>query len=412
MRYLFFLLVLLLPSTLMAQSRTHLPYSIFGVGELNTKGFGRNMGMGNSGIAMSSGVYLNNQNPAAYHMLDSISFFFDFGLQADFVTYKTSSASQQGKDINLRNLALGFRINKHWSAGIGILPFSTVGYKIVSDGYVEGTTDLFTAELTGSGGLNQFYWDNSYRLLNNRLSLGINASYVFGNIESSENIHYEKFTNDIISKQISRVNKVLLDFGFQYFFPINTKSQISIGGIFGNSHNMNLKQQINISESDGSVIEDKITRTGFFNFPMYYGGGLSYTHSNKLTVNADYIFHDWSATVSEKPGFNYKNTNTYRFGIEYIPGKVSQYGYFGSVSYRAGYYYEGSYMEIDNVSIADKGITLGLGLPFLKNKSTINLTYKLGMKGSLENGLIKESYNSIVFNLSMHDWWFIKPKYD
>ena len=68
-------------------------------------------------------------------------------------------------------MAMGFRIMPNWSASIGIAPYSTVGYKIATDNYVDGTVDEnFKLEMTGSGGLNQFYWDNSY-LLFKRLSL-------------------------------------------------------------------------------------------------------------------------------------------------------------------------------------------------------------------------------------------------
>jgi hypothetical protein len=71
------------------------------------------MGMGRAGLALSSPFYLNSQNPASYSSLDSISFFLDFGMGADFVKYQTArEGSQKGYDVNLRNIAIGFRAGK------------------------------------------------------------------------------------------------------------------------------------------------------------------------------------------------------------------------------------------------------------------------------------------------------------
>ncbi len=65
--------------------------------------------MGKTGIANSSGHYLNNLNPASYHDMDSISFFFDFGLGMDFVKYETSYDTQHGQDFNIKDIAMGYQ---------------------------------------------------------------------------------------------------------------------------------------------------------------------------------------------------------------------------------------------------------------------------------------------------------------
>jgi hypothetical protein len=414
MRKKFFLYTLLaFQVTLHAQQRTHLPYSAFGIGEIHEKGFVRNMGMGKSGIALSSNKFLNNMNPASYYSIDSISFFFDFGLSGDIVKYKTAyDPIQHGTDVNIRNIAIGFRINNKWSASVGIEPYSSVGYKIKTDKDVEGTEeDNFTAVLTGNGGLNQFYWNNSY-LLFNHLSLGVNFTYLFGNIDATETATYTMFPYDIISKQTSYLNKVYADFGIQYFFPVKKDFQVTLGGVFGNSHKLNFKHRIQLSQSDGTIMEDEITRHGTFDFPMYVGGGIAVAFKDRLTFSADYLYHDWSRTTSDNPSYKYKSNNAIKLGVEFIPGHFSKLGYFGGISYRAGYYYEESYLEINNKSFSDNGITLGLGLPFLQTRTSVNIAYNFGINGTVENDLIRETYNSFMISLTLHDWWFIKRKYD
>jgi len=371
----------------------------------------RNMGMGRSGLALSSSYHLNNLNPASYHTMDSISFFFDFGVNADFVKYSTSTVTQHGNDINLRNIAMGFRISKHWSSSIGIAPYSTVGYKIQTDKYVEGTMDQVQVDLTGSGGLTHFYWDNSY-LLFGHLSLGMNVTYLFGSIEYSEKLHYTGLNNEVYSNQTSYLNKIYADFGFQYFFMLNEKTRVTLGGVFGNNHPLNFKQTVEIHDSKGTISEEKDTEAGTFDLPAYIGGGLAVQYDNKLTVSADYVFQNWSVNTSKDKVFSYNNTSIIRAGIEYVPGMVNRLGYMGRLSYRVGYYHEDSYLVINGTSFADDGLSVGVGIPFFQNKTSINLAYNYGSMGTTENRLIQEKYHSVMVSLTLHDWWFIKRKYD
>jgi hypothetical protein len=412
-RFFIYCLLLFIVLNVSAQVRTNLPYSIFGVGEINSKGLSRNLGMGKTGIASASGHYLNNLNPASYHDLDSISFFFDFGLGMDIVKYETSFDKQNGTDFNIKDIAMGYRVAKFWAGGIGIVPFSTVGYKVTSTKNVEGTTDLFTADLTGSGGLTQFYMDNAFELFHH-LSLGATTSYVFGTITSTETVYYDKLTGSINTTKTAKLNKILMDFGFQYYFNPNKYTRISIGGVFGNTHKLNFKEELQISQSTGQIFEDKITQEGTFDFPLYAGGGLSLELSNKITINADYMFRNWSASNenSTNTQFSYRNTNAYRLGIEYIPGRMNQYGFMGRIAYRAGFYREDYYVEINKKTIDETGFSVGFGIPFIKNKTTVNMSYNSGVRGSVNNGLISERYHSFMIGFSLHDWWFIKTKYD
>jgi long-subunit fatty acid transport protein len=396
-----------------AQQRTYLPYSIFGIGEINTRGFSRNMGMGKSGIGMSSDRYLNNKNPASYHTMDSISFFYDLGLSGSFVKYKNSYTTQKGQDFNVGNLAIGFRVTKNLTSSVGVAPYSTVGYKTVAERNVEGTQDLYTASMTGSGGLTKFYWDNAY-LLFNHLSVGVSFTYLFGNIETSEIVEYENLDYSISSKAVSHLNKLYADFGLQYRFKVKDDFKIIIGGIFGNSHKLNFEQQVTISQSDGTVFEDELTTREPFELPMYYGAGFSVGWADQLTFNAEYEYHNWSSTPSNSTSFTYRDTKSYRVGVELIPDPLNKrgLGYFGIFSYRLGLYHEDSNLDIKNATVSNRGLSFGLGLPFMNNKTSLNLAYNTGIRGTIESGLIRENYNTFFVSLTLHDWWFIKPKYD
>jgi len=219
-------------------------------------------------------------------------------------------------------------------------------------------------------------------------------------------------SNDIIINESSFLNRLYADFGLQAWFPLNKNLNLSLGAVFGNTHNIKIRDRITISEEDGSVSQDEITRRGTFEFPLYAGAGLSVVYKNSLTLAADYVYHDWSSTPSGAPNYKYRSNNMFRFGAEVIPGRYSKLGYFGLVAYRAGVYYEESYLEVKNKLIPEYGVTAGVGLPFLQNRTSINISYNYGIKGTLESNLVKENYHSVMVTLTMHDWWFLKRKID
>ncbi|RPJ78420.1 MAG: hypothetical protein EHM20_03960 [Alphaproteobacteria bacterium] len=146
--------------------------------------------------------------------------------------------------------------------------------------------------------------------------------------------------------------------------------------------------------------------------PYHAGGGFAVSYKKSLTLNADYLYYNWSNTPSDVSNFKYRSNNLLRFGLEIIPGRVSKMGYFGLIAYRAGFYHEESYLEIRNRKFSDNGFSLGLGLPFLQNRTSINISYNYGINGTLENNLIRENYHSFMFSLTLHDWWFIQRKID
>jgi hypothetical protein len=391
-----------------------MPYSLYGIGDLNPQGFAHNMAMGRTGIALSSPRYLNNVNPASYHMIDSLSFFFDFGFQGDIVKYSTlAEGSQHATDLNIRNLAIGFSLTKNWKSSIGINPYSSVGYKIKTTKEIEGTpSGLYNAQITGTGGLNKFYWNNSYVLFNH-VSLGVGFNYLFGNIESSERINAPGLTEtDIIIKQSSYYHKLYADFGLQFWFSPKKNFDVTIGAVYGSSHQLNRTDRINVSEFESTVLRDETTSEGTFDFPMYMGGGIAVSYRNSLTITADYLYHDWSKTSSESSNFKYRNNNIIRAGLEVIPGNFSRLGYFGSIAYRLGFFHEESYLQFRDRTFSNNGVTAGLGLPFLQNRTTINLSYNYGINGTLNNDLIRQNYHMIMVSLTLHDWWFMKRKID
>jgi hypothetical protein len=67
---------------------------------------------------------------------------------------------------------------------------------------------------------------------------------------------------------------------------------------------------------------------------------------------------------------------------------------------------------INGEQINGYGVTLGLGMPFSRSLSTMNISAELGRLGTIQNNLIRESYAKFTLHLLLHDRWFIKRKFD
>jgi hypothetical protein len=82
-------------------------------------------------------------------------------------------------------MAFGCRFTRWWQTSVGFMPFSSVGYTINATDYVQGELSAYTKTYQGSGGINQFYWAHSFKLIKN-LGLGMNISYYLGSISQTE----------------------------------------------------------------------------------------------------------------------------------------------------------------------------------------------------------------------------------
>ena len=100
------------------------------------------------------------------------------------------------------------------------------------------------------------------------------------------------------------------------------------------------------------------------------------------------------------------------FGTEYIPDVEAIRGYHKLISYRVGGYYSNSYLMVNDYQLKDYGITFGVGLPVKTLKTSINVAFTLGTRGTTEYNLVKENYGILTFNVTLHDLWFRKRRFD
>jgi hypothetical protein len=401
-----------------SQTNTNSPYSRFGLGDLERQGFIRTQALGGISIGVKNPNYLDYVNPASMAGRDTLSYVFEFGLQGKTYARKTSSASSSGTDFNLRHIAMGFPINKWMGASIGIVPYSTMGYKIRQQESVAGIGTL-EYNSSGEGGISRFFIGSGIKA--GAFSFGANLSYLFGNIERRTSVLNPD--DNTFARTNSIYNTNLGDFmfslGTQYSMSLGNELSLTVGGMYENQTDLKVRQTI-LHESLLLVGEGYAIDTIFYadnlkssiRYPTTFGFGFSMVKKDRFMFGADYLHQDWSRSSLKGVTDSLVNTNAFLVGAEYTPNKDALNNYLATVHYRAGLRYASSYLEINERQINDFGITFGVGLPLGRTRTTFNLAFQYGQRGSLENDLIKENYGIFSFSLSLYDFWFIKRKFD
>ncbi|MDR1583570.1 MAG: hypothetical protein LBS55_10015 [Prevotellaceae bacterium] len=383
-----------------AQHSTSTPYSIMGIGEVDSKIYGLNSGMANVGIGTYRTGFLNNTNPAAI-VVDSSFFIFDVSLSENFSQHSAAGAKEYANNANIRKVAFGVRIFSKLAVSAGILPYSNVQYRIQSDSYVEGRNDeKYTTYYEGTGGLSKAYFTATYKLLP-YLYAGVNTSYLFGRINKSESLLNQSV------QTTSEVDKILFDFGLMYRKQIANTS-FSAGLVFGYESKVKMKNYKTLS----SLGTTETKTSTYTSLPRNVGIGFAMqnngAHSYKMLA-VDYKFHNWANIKVPDLRMQYANNHRINAGIEYIPNYRTPKNYFQRIQYQLGAYFENSNVIIYGKRISEIGATAGVVLPLKNNYTQIFLSADLGRRGG--TGLINENYVRINLGVSVNQLWFIKWAY-
>ena len=392
-----------------AQNNTSSPYSMFGLGDIENRGSIRSSGMGGVGIALESENTINLLNPASYSGLDSMSFLFDIGVLGKFSTLKSNNHQESITDMNLSGITFGFKANKRWALSFGLLPYSSIGYRFDDEKIIEGTTISYLNSIEGIGGINQFYFGNSFKVLKN-LAVGINVSYLFGNltVNESNSIVLNSTAYSSNTESSYYLNNLYLDYGIQYHFAVK-KNIFSIGAIFSNKQllNADYSTQTLLGTGDELYLEEKSAKDIII--PQSAGIGLAFQIPEKLLISADYQIQDWTENSFLNDIADYKRSQGIRFGVEYKPQKSIGSSYFSFIDYRIGAYYTDLYYQLYDIPIIERGVSLGFGLPLRGAK--INLSMEYAIKGATTKGLVEEDYFKVKLGLSLKQSWFQRRKF-
>jgi hypothetical protein len=399
-----------------AQEGTASPYSFYGIGDVIFKGAVENRSMGGVSV-FSDSIHVNLQNPASFSHLKQTTF--TVGANYNNLKLNTTSESEKASRTTIDYLVVAVPVSKKFGASLGLLPFSSVGYKIES---INDDPSQQSSRYFGEGGVNRFFGGLGYSI-NAHLSIGAEVNYNFGNISTNsvEFIPTIQFgTRELNS---SRVNGVNFNFGAMYNRKVTEKLTLFGSVAYSPESILNLDNERNITTvlvtNNFTVIpqEEGILQksTSKLKLPSKLVFGTGIGEVRKWMVGTELTIQQSSNFANRFNDINnvqYENSTKLSLGGYFIPKYNSFNRYLERVTYRAGFNYANTGLIINNESINDYGITFGLGLPLGGSFSNINIGFEYGKRGTTNAGLIEENYTNIFISLSLNDKWFVKRKYE
>jgi len=426
-------LIAIVASNSYAQEGTSSPYSFYGIGSLKFKGTVENRSMGGLSIYTDS-IHVNLRNPASYGGLnlqslggESRPIKFTVGGGYSGLNLQTSDTEDKTSSTTFDYLAIGIPIGK-LGVGIGLLPYTSVGYKIES-----GDPENPTNRYNGNGGVNKAFLSLGYQL-NKNFSFGVDANYNFGNIQNNAIEFVYDGDGNIVQYQTKEENRSDLS-GLNYNLGLTYKGMLNKTLEFTSSLTYTPKSDLNsindrristividpLSGAEGEVNSidfdlqaDGLNETNQI-LPSRISFGAGIGQPKKWFLGAEYTSQktsEFSNRIFNIENATFEDANSFAFGGFYIPKYNSLTSYWKRVVYRAGMRFENTGLNINTESINEFGISFGVGLPVGRAFSNANIGFEIGKRGTTNQNLIQENFVNLNFSLSLNDRWFEKRKYN
>ena len=404
------------------------PYSIFGIGDISKEGTAYNKSMGGVGIASRNRRVINYLNPAAVTARDSLSFMADFGLQQSNKVYKQGDIRSAHNTFNIYDFVMTFPIYRSSAFMVGITPYSDVGYDFSSyetDPNIIGNTGNISYDSYGIGSVYQIFAGAGVTFWN-RLSLGAEVIYYFGNIDKVTNMDYSNSSyRSINSGSDIVVNGTTGKFGLQYEQKLGGDVSMILGATYkldtkmkGYSTNYRYANQESVSDTLSYRVDTLASSN--MRFADELGVGIAFKGGEKWSFELNYLRSDWTGSgLDTQPGFasigasKFSTTisHSFRAGFEITPNRNDIRYYFRKCTYRAGMYYDKAHYKLDGHDVNSMGLTLGMTLPIPRYYNGVTLGVDMGQRASTRNDMIRERYAMFVIGFNIHDIWFKKNQY-
>lgn len=396
------------------------PYSVFGVGQMHQPGTAWNRSMGGVGIAARSNRYVNILNPASITARDSLSFMADFGLSGRISLFTEGDKKALNTTFSIDDFVISFPLWKHTAMMLGVTPVSDVGYNI-SYTEMDVDTGYRTFTSSGNGGIYQIFGAFAGTLWN-RLSLGAEINYRFGNINKKASTSYDESSmRDMASGDSLQVNNFTAKLGVQYEHPLTHSTSLTVGATYKFSTKLN---GYSIHYEERGSYDRRRTSAALGEKSMKMGDelgiGISYRNTDRFLVELDYTRTDWSRSrLDEVKGFSNVGDVTFsqsvgqavRAGVAFTPNRNDIRYFMKRCTYRVGAYFDQSYYTVDGAHVNAVGITLGMTVPVFRGYNGITVGLDFGRRG-LATSQVKETYFGFNLGFNVFDIWFQKRPYE
>jgi hypothetical protein len=384
-------------------------YSRFGIGEINTFVSGKNIGMGNTGIATFGETHINLANPASTtniaRTILSVSY--------QYKNYNSEDVS--GASIfntgNINSFALAFPIYspKKMVLTLGIVPFSSVAYEQQQTNQTYGTTQTFE----GRGGITSGQLSLSYSV-NPDITVGVSTHYLFGSIYKDQKIDFN--STEYFGGSYNQTNSLSgfaftlggIYSGIDKALGFSDTKELNAGVTVFSGSSLKYDSQLlrNYSTNQDTVTANDKT----INLPVGFSFGLAYL-MNKTVFAADVHFQNWdNFTINGVHPAEIQNSIRLGVGVEFLPqSDFVGDEFFKRLSYRFGGYYRMTNLKLNDNSINEVFGSAGISFP-MSVETRMHLALEYGIRGTTSSSLIKDTLLRFTVSVSASELMFIQPE--
>jgi len=446
MRYSLAFIFLSFLHTFYAQVITTHPLSSYGIGEYNTGSNAISGALGFVNTSMIDSNMVNFYNPSSYSRLSKGNTLLSLGIDSRFSFYEQGDISEFRFGTNIDHFALAFKMNKLMGMSFGLKPYSKMGYEF-SHNIFTGVDSLRYSYI-GNGNIQDVYAGFAISPINTEqtnLSLGINASYLFGHVSNERKS--ELLTGNTeqggLSKDITRLSAFHYQLGAHFQQNIGLRQKILLAfnmdprQVFKGTLENELYSSSNINIPDFYDTIDFRSTEGSVQALSSYEIGLKYqfffretkrksnTRRPNMSLYASY--KKWNGIKSDfsEPAVNWEigASDKWSVGLSFSPEtrifeNVATLKALEKLNYRVGVFQTTSPFSPNGYNFIDRGTTFGIGIPILAQMSlsSLNFAFVIGQKGTDNDASLKENYLGfnfgMVFSPSAFEKWFRKRKLD
>lgn len=424
------------------------PYTMYGIGEINTPGTQSMRSMGGAGVAARMTGTINLLNPAGLSLVAQKSFTLDASLEGqnyyNAQTVDGSSKKSAYNSFNIRSFAILLPLAKNLGFSVSVNPYSSVGYRVTYDhpfdanDPVWGNVGRINYSYAGEGDVTEVKAGIGYELFKN-FSIGAALQYYWGDIDRSFVMTPVSITGDgtfnpVIGESEYAVSRFKAQVGVQWNAILTARRILTLGAAYDFGGDLRPKASHRIYGNDvfNTTVQDDSGRLPLA-LPRRLTVGACY-QTTKWVVMLDYLFENWSRdNVSEQTGIDgttgtsmpvaYTDTHTLKAGFEYTPARFDARRVWRRWSYRAGLRAGTHNRTYGGHRLQEYAVTAGIGIPVkFRSVTAVDIGIEYGMRGmnlSKSLGLIRQQYFKFGVGFKLfaaggenHEYWFMRPRFD
>lgn len=381
------------------------PYSILGIGDIESNDYGRFSATGSASVARRNAGFYNFSNPASLTVMPYKSINLDFGFRGRFSNFKSPGADTStatSKDFIIKRITLAFKVGKKTGIAFGLKPFSSVNYQYTAVSTIADGDAKYDKYVIGTGGLYDVYFSIG-REIEKHLSIGATATWRFGSLQQGINYYNPDYLLDITRSETRFYYGAGLLAGLQYYSLPGKKWQHNIG--ITAAFNTSLKGQTTTDyTSAGTNIKTTVENSEPFKLPVTLVAAYALSNNKGILVTGQLSYNHWPTQT-----LSYANTITsdafgVNAGVEYShkikKNRYSVEDYFIGLGGKA----QESYVLINNQKLTDYSFTIGGGKSISRVVS-LNGSLEIGNRGRISLDQIRENYTQLNIGLTVKDFW-------